>query len=84
MAVAAAAGRPGRCGRQEREGSETQMIVNMMMIVLELECLVSRQWQEQFRGFQPGQPAGCSWKNLWVQEYTGISGYIVPQKLYIE
>jgi hypothetical protein len=23
-------------------------------------------------------------KNLWVQEYTGISGYIVPQTLHIE
>ena len=75
VAVAAAAGRPGRCGRQEREGSETQMIVNMM-IVLELECLVSRQWQEQIRGFQPGQPAGCSWKTISgcrnIQEYQGI------------
>jgi len=75
VAVAAAAGRPGRCGRQEREGSETQRIVNMM-IVLELECLVSRQWQEQIRGFQPGQPAGCSWKKFFgcrnIQEYQGI------------
>ena len=61
------------------------MIVNMM-IELELECLVSRQWQEQIRGFQPGQPAGCSWKKIWVQdsEYTGISGYIVPQTFHIE
>jgi hypothetical protein len=64
------------------------MIVNMM-IVLELECLVSKQWQEQIRGFQPGQLAGsrpgCSWKkNLWVQEYTGISGNIVPQTLHVE
>ena len=75
VAVAAAAGRPGRCGRQEREGSENPMIVNMM-IVLELECLVSRQWQEQIRGFQPGQPAGCSWKKISgcrnIQEYQGI------------
>ncbi len=76
-AVAAAAGRPSRCGRQEREGSETQMIVNMM-IVLELECLVSNQWQarEQIRGFQPGQPAGCSWKKIfgykYIQEYQVI------------
>jgi hypothetical protein len=23
-------------------------------------------------------------KILWVQEYTGISGYIVPQTLHIE
>jgi hypothetical protein len=22
--------------------------------------------------------------NLWVQEYTGISGYIVPQTLHVE
>jgi len=66
---------PGRCGRQEREGSENPMIVNMM-IVLELECLVSKQWQEQIRGFQPGQPAGCSWKKISgcrnIQEYQGI------------
>jgi hypothetical protein len=45
-------------------------------IVLELECLVSRQWQEQIRGFQPGQPAGCSWKKISgcrnIQEYQGI------------
>ncbi len=40
------------------------MIVNMM-IVHELECLVSRQWQEQIRVFQPGQPAGCSWKKFF-------------------
>ena len=60
------------------------MIVNMM-IVLELECLVSRQWQEQIPGFSAG-PAGRVQleKNLWVQEYTGISGYIVPQTLHIE
>ncbi len=75
MAVAAAAGRPGCCGRQEREGSENQMIVNMM-IVLELECLVSRQWKEQICGFQPGQPAGSSWKKIfgwrYIQEYQVI------------
>ena len=45
-------------------------------IVLELECLVSKQWQEQIRGFQPGQPAGCSWKKISgcrnIQEYEGI------------
>ena len=59
------------------------MIVNMM-IVLELECLVSRQWQEQIRSFQLGPAAGRVQleKNLWVQEYTGISGYIVPQTLH--
>ncbi len=51
------------------------MIVNMM-IVLELECLVSKQWQEQIRRFQPGQPAGSSCKkifgNKYIQEYQVI------------
>ena len=47
-----------------------------VMIVLELECLVSRQWQEQIRGFQPGQPGGCSWEKFigskYIQEYQVI------------
>ena len=51
------------------------MTVNMM-IVLELECLVSKQWQQQIRGFQPGQPGGCSWKKIigskYIQEYQVI------------
>ena len=68
--------RPPRPLRPPRTGGErNQMIVNMM-IVLELECLVSRQWQGQIRGFQPGQPAGCSWKKIFgcrnIQEYQVI------------
>ncbi len=55
------------------------MIVNMM-IVLELECLVSKQWQQQIRriirGFQAGQPGGCSWEKIigskYKQEYQVI------------
>jgi hypothetical protein len=51
------------------------MIVNMM-IVLELECLVSKQWQEQIRGFLSGQPGGCNWKKIigskYIQEYQVI------------
>ncbi len=56
-------------------GAENQMIVSMM-IVIELECLVSKQWQGQIRGFQPGQPAGCSLKKFigskYIQEYQVI------------
>ena len=69
------------------------MIVNMMIVLeLRLECLVSKQWQQQIRRFQPGQPepgaGGCSWKKfiatVRVEVYTGISGYLGPHTLHIE
>ncbi len=47
------------------------MIVNMM-IVLELECLVSKQWQQQIRCFQAGQPGGRSWKKFIGSKYIQI------------
>ncbi len=67
------------------------MIVNMI-IVLELECLVSKQWLQQMRGFQPGQPGSAARKNALGRVYTGISGYIQaslcilvgPHTLHIE
>jgi hypothetical protein len=64
-----------------------------MMIELELECLMSRQWQEQIRDFSGrsrfadfsrASRAGAAKKIHWVKVYTGISGYIGPHSLHIE
>ncbi len=60
-------------------------MLNTIMIasVLELECLVSKQWQQQIRGFQAGRVQ--LEKNHWVKVYTGISGYTVgPHTLHIQ
>ena len=73
--AAAAAAAPPPHLKLWREGIEKQMIVNMI-IVLELESLVSKQWQQQISGFQPGQSGGCSWKKFigskYIQEYQVI------------
>ncbi len=52
------------------------MIVNMM-IVLELDCLVSKQWQQQIRGFQPGgwQPGAAGKNSLGRSVYRNIRLY---------
>ncbi len=55
-------------GWQGWEGNETKWIINMM-IVLELAFLVSKQWQQQIRGFQAGQPGGCSGKQIIGSKY---------------